>query len=229
MKVYFSFRRNMNLNSTSHHLSGSQPELRKGARRFMRPVANIFLFIIVLIFSACGNDYAPKPRGYFRIKFPEKVYQKYKSVSYSFDYPVYARVLQDSSRDAKPGWLNVSFPQYNGSIHLTFHQITSKEVFHQLIEATRELAFKHTVKATAIDEGLIFYPDKKVYGTYYSIDGNTASAAQFFLTDSTKNYLRGALYFDEQPRLDSIKPVLDFVKIDIDRMIKSFEWTPATR
>ena len=58
----------------------------------------------------------------------------------------------------------------------------------------------------------------------YSIDGNTASSVQFFLTDSTKNYLRGALYFNEQPRLDSIQPVLDFVKKDIDQMIKTFKW-----
>ncbi|HEY1061271.1 MAG TPA: gliding motility lipoprotein GldD, partial [Daejeonella sp.] len=63
-----------------------------------------------------------------------------------------------------------------------------------------------------------------VYGIYYSIDGNTASSVQFFLTDSTKNYLRGALYFNEQPRLDSIQPVLDFVKKDIDQMIKTFKW-----
>ncbi len=67
-------------------------------------------------------------------------------------------------------------------------------------------------KPTAIDEGVIAYPERNIYGTYYSIDGNTASSIQFFLTDSTKNYLRGALYFNEQPRQDSIQPVLDFSK-----------------
>ena len=92
------------------------------------------------------------------------------------------------------------------------------------MEDARTFAFKHTVKATSIDEGVISYSDRKVYGIYYTIDGNAASSAQFFLTDSTKNYLRGALYFNTEPRLDSIQPVLTFVKKDMEVLIKSFRW-----
>jgi len=180
--------------------------------------------IILLVFS-CGNQYTPKPRSYFRIEFPEKKYQTYSGdCPYTFDFPVYAQVLQDSSRNSKPCWLNVYYPQFNGRIHLSYQPILSKEEFNQLTEDARTFAFKHTVKATAIDEGMISFPEEKVFGIYYSIDGNTASSVQFYLTDSTKNYLRGALYFNEQPRLDSIQPVLDFVKKDMDRMIKTFKW-----
>lgn len=184
----------------------------------------LFLSGILLVFS-CGNEYTPKPRSYFRIEFPEKKYQTYSGdCPYTFDFPVYAQVQQDSSRNSKPCWLNVYYPQFNGRIHLSYQPILSKEEFNQLTEDARTFAFKHTVKATAIDEGMISFPEEKVFGIYYSIDGNTASSVQFFLTDSTKNYLRGALYFNEQPRLDSIQPVLDFVKKDIDRMIKTFKW-----
>ena len=183
----------------------------------------VFLFVVLLM--SCSTDYTPKPRGYFKIELPEKSYQSYQSdCPYSFDYPVYAQVLQDSASNAKPCWLDVSYPQFNGRIHLSYQTISSKKIFNELIEDARTFAFKHTVKATAIDEAVISYPDKKVYGIYYSIDGNTASSVQFFLTDSTHNYLRGALYFNEQPRLDSIQPVLDFVKKDIDVMIKTFKW-----
>lgn len=184
----------------------------------------LFLSGILLVFS-CGNEYTPKPRSYFRIEFPEKKYQTYSGdCPYTFDFPVYAQVQQDNSRNSKPCWLNVYYPQFNGRIHLSYQPILSKEEFNQLTEDARTFAFKHTVKATAIDEGMISFPEEKVFGIYYSIDGNTASSVQFFLTDSTKNYLRGALYFNEQPRLDSIQPVLDFVKKDIDRMIKTFKW-----
>lgn len=183
-----------------------------------------FLFIVFL-FISCGNEYSPKPRAYFRIEFPEKKYQTYSGdCPYTFDFPEYAQVQPDSSRDSKPCWLNVNYPQFNGRIHLSYQSISSAAEFNQLTEDARTFAFKHTVKATAIDEGIISYPKEKVYGIYYSIDGNTASSVQFFLTDSTKNYLRGALYFNEQPRLDSIQPVLDFVKKDIDQMIKTFKW-----
>lgn len=188
---------------------------------------NLFFICAVstLLFSACGNDYSPKPRGYFRIEFPQKAYQKYDSVCpYTFDYPKYAKILKDESRDAKPCWNDLIFPQFNGRIHLSYQPITSEKVFNALTEDARTFAFKHTVKATAIDEGRISYPDRKVYGIYYSIKGNTASSIQFYLTDSTKHYLRGALYFNEAPRLDSIQPVLDFMEKDIDVLIKSFRW-----
>jgi gliding motility-associated lipoprotein GldD len=185
---------------------------------------SLFIFTVIL-FISCGTDYSPKPRAYFRIEFPEKKYQTYSGdCPYSFEFPEYAQVQPDSSRDSKPCWLNVNYPQFNGRIHLSYQPISSSTEFNQLTEDARTFAFKHTVKATAIDEGMISYPNEKVYGIYYSIDGNTASSVQFFLTDSTKNYLRGALYFNEQPRLDSIQPVLDFLKKDIDQMIKTFKW-----
>jgi len=183
------------------------------------------LFSICILLNSCTGDYAPKPRSYFRIELPEKKYQLYSGdCPYSFDFPVYAQILPDKDRDAKPCWIDVYYPQFNGRIHLSYQSFSSRDQFDQLVEDARTFAFKHTVKATAIDEAMISYPDKKVYGIYYSIDGNTASSVQFFLTDSTKNYLRGALYFNEQPRLDSIQPVLDFVKKDIDHMIKTFKW-----
>ena len=191
----------------------------------MRQQGIYYLVILCISLVCCTQDYSPKPRGYFNIKFPEKQYRAYTSdCPYSFDYPVYAKVLPDTQREAKPCWLDVSYPQFNGRIHLSYQHISSTRQFNQLVEDARTFAFKHTVKATAIDEGVISYPEKKVYGVYYSIEGNTASSVQFFLTDSTKNYLRGALYFNEQPRLDSIQPVLDFIKQDIDVMIKSFKW-----
>lgn len=183
-----------------------------------------FLFFCCLL-PSCSSDYTPKPRGYFRIDFPEKKYQTYSSdCPYTFEFPVYAEVVPDRNRDAKPCWLDVSYPGFNGRIHLSYQPVSSEKQFNQLTEDARTFAFKHTVKATAIDEAVISYPDRKVYGIYYSIGGNTASSVQFYLTDSTRNYLRGALYFNEEPRLDSIQPVLDFIKKDIDLMIKTFKW-----
>jgi gliding motility-associated lipoprotein GldD len=191
----------------------------------MRYAAYILLLFWLLGCISCGNDYSPKPRGYFRIDLPEKYYKEYKgNCPYTFEYPVYAEVIPDRSKDAKPCWLDVNFPGFNGKIHLSYQPITSKQVFNQLVEDARTFAFKHTVKATGINEGRIAYREKKVYGIYYTIEGNTASSVQFFLTDSTNHYLRGALYFNEEPRIDSIRPVLDFVKKDVDVFIKSFRW-----
>ena len=185
----------------------------------------IILFLIVGLFYSCGSDYTPKPRGYFKIDLPENKYQTYSSsCPFTFDFSIYSTVLADKNKDAKPCWMDIYYPQFNGRVHLSYQSFSNRGQFDALVEDARSFAFKHTVKATAIDEAMISYPEKKVYGIYYLIDGNTASSVQFFLTDSTKNYLRGALYFNEQPRLDSIQPALDFIKKDIDHMIKTFKW-----
>ena len=191
------------------------------------------LFIIVImLFAACGDshDYSPKPRGYFRIELPKKEYRDYvSSYPFKFSYPTYAKMELDNnpSRNKLQKMqylLNMQFPQFNGTLHLSYETITSKKIFDELIEDAHKLAFKHTVKANSIDEGIISYPDRKVYGLYYTIDGNAASAVQFYLTDSTRHYIRGALYFNSLPQYDSIQPVLNFVKQDVDVFIKTFKW-----
>lgn len=186
----------------------------------------LFISYISLSLISCSNpNYTPKPNGYFKIDFPEKEYQAFDiNSNFRFEYPKYAFMYPDSSRDATPNWYNMAFPQFNARLHISYFPIKTKEEFLQLSEDSRKLAFKHTVKATGIDEGLIKNPENNVYGIYYSITGNTASSLQFFLTDSSKNYLRAALYFNEKPKQDSIQPVVDFIKDDIDKMIRTLKW-----
>lgn len=182
--------------------------------------------VLMLGFTACNDhSYSPKPRGYFKIDFPAKKYQQFQSgCAFTFEYPVYAQMLPDQSSDTRPCWYNLSFPRFNGRLHLTYYDVSSKKEYADLVEDARTFAFKHTVKANSIDQKLISYPEKKVYGIYYAIEGNTASSVQFFLTDSVKHYFRAALYFNERPQYDSIQPVVTFIKKDIDQMISTFKW-----
>ncbi len=191
------------------------------------------LIAIIAVLTSCGgnSDYTPKPRGYFRIYYPKKEYRTFDTIyPFTFVYPKYAYVEKDLHPQASEKilnmkyLLNMQFPQFNGTLHLSYETITSKKVFNELTEDARTFAFKHTVKATSIDQGIIRNPARKIYGIYYTIEGNAASSLQFYITDSTKNYLRGALYFNTVPRLDSIQPVLNFVRKDVDTLIKSFKW-----
>ncbi|WP_370584510.1 gliding motility lipoprotein GldD [Parapedobacter sp. ISTM3] len=176
--------------------------------------------------AACTSaDYSPKPRGYFRIEFPERAYHHFSpDCPYAFDMPDYATIEPDRTADAQPCWVDVRFPQFNARIHLSYVPVTNRETFNELVEDARTFAFNHTVKATAIDQQRISRPDAGVYGLKYEIKGNAASSIQFFLTDSTDHYLRGALYFHEKPRLDSIQPVLDYIRADIDTLIQTLRW-----
>ncbi len=205
---------------------------RRGEYIMMKGFA--MMIAAVLLLSACGGgggDYSPKPRGFFRIDFPKKEYQDYQSpYPFTFKYPVYATIEKDTQSRVGPNLLNMThllnmqFKQFNATLHLSYETVPSKQVFNQLVEDARKLAFKNTVKSPRIEQVNLAIPERKIWGIYYNIDGNAASSAQFFLTDSTHHYLRGALYFNNEPRLDSIQPVLEFIKKDIGKMIDSFRW-----
>ena len=193
----------------------------------MHSMRKVFFLIILFIAIGCTQEQVntPKPKGYSRINFPIKKYVTYISdAPFEFEYPAYAKMVKDTEFNAQPFWSNLDFPQFNGRLHLTYHGVFSKQNYNKMTEAARMLAMKHSVKASAIDQRIINYPDKKVYGIYYEIQGNTASSVQFFLTDSAKHYFRGALYFNEAPKYDSIQPIIKFIKKDIDRMIATFRW-----
>lgn len=186
------------------------------------------VFILMIILAAsCHNEYTPKPRGYYRIGFPEKSYTTFgaDSLPYRFEIPVYATIGQALEKNPSDADLNITIPQNKADIHITYKKITggNDELF-KLLEDSRTLAYKHSIKADAIDERIFFNPQKKVYGTIYKIGGNVASPLQFYLTDSVKHFLRGAFYIREVPNIDSIKPVIDFLEPDIIHLIETTEW-----
>lgn len=187
--------------------------------------ANTFLILfIIIIFYSCDNDYQPKPRGYFRIQLPEKQYQLFEKENfpYTFLMPTYARVMPPKVQDEKY-WINVVFPDFKAQIHISY-----KPIHHNLdtlLNDVHVMMNKHIPKANAINERMFLNPEKSVYGMAYEIKGSeAASPYQFYLTDSTAHFLRGALYFNYSPNNDSLKPIIDFLEEDIEKLIDSFEW-----
>ena len=188
---------------------------------FLNIITVLFLF---QVFSSCHTDEMPKPRGYFRIDLPEKKYVSYvdSACSFGFEIPTYSVVVPDKSSPKEPCWINIEFPMQRATIHLSYKNINNN--LKQYTEDTRSLAYKHTVKADAIDEEIVIDSTNKVYGVIYHIAGNAASSLQFYLTDSTNNFIRGALYFNAIPNKDSIAPVSNFINADISHLIETFKW-----
>ncbi len=183
------------------------------------------LLSATLLLSSCGEeDYTPKPRGFFRIELPDKKYQSYQSsCPFTFKYPVYSTIENDTKGMSEPCWINLNFPDFKGTLHISYKAVNGNII--QYLEDSRELTNKHIAKASAIDEIIINKPEKNVYGLIYDIEGSgAASPVQFFVTDSSKHFLRGALYFSVRPNNDSLQPVIKFIKEDIDKFIDSFEW-----
>ncbi len=182
------------------------------------------LFLIAVSMVSCQEGYTPKPHGFVRIYFPEHSYDTFKgeTAPFSLQYPSYATIQPDSSANAEAFWYNILMPPFNGTVYLSYKKVNSN--LEEYIEDSRNLVYKHSIKADAIDETLLNDPDRQVYGILYDLKGNTASALQFFLTDSSRNFLRGSLYFNTQPNKDSLAPVIQFVREDLLHLINSLEW-----
>ena len=181
------------------------------------------LILSLIAFAACNRSYTPKPRGYLRIDFPKKEYILFDSACpYCFEYPVYAQIDVDRETHTEPCWLNIEFPAYDGTIHISYKEVMGN--LDEYVEDSRNLAYKHTIKADAIRETVYSDTGKNVHGVLYDIKGNAASNLQFFLTDSNAHFLRGSLYFNVTPDKDSLAPVISYFKEDIVHLIESFNW-----
>jgi gliding motility-associated lipoprotein GldD len=184
----------------------------------------IFILLPMLYITSCGDSYTPKPKGFFRIDLPEKKYVLFDSAyPFTFEYPQYSRIIPDTLASAEPYWLNVFFPGFRGQVNISFKKVENN--LSQYTEDAYALAMKHIPKASNIDEQRINYPDNNVYGIIYDIGGTgAASAYQFYVTDSSSNFVRGALYFNVTPNNDSLAPVITFLKEDILHMIETLKW-----
>lgn len=191
----------------------------------MKTAVNFVAVLLALaILSACDEDYSPKPKGYFRIDLPKKAYVELDSVfPYKFEYPVYATLSDDPYAPNQKNWMNVNFPAFNAAVHLSYEKVDGN--LAKYIDDAHTLVSKHISKADAIYDSLLIHPDKKVFGLAFKIEGlGTASPYQFYVTDSTHHFLRGALYFNTYPNNDSLAPVIDFIEKDINHMISTLEW-----
>lgn len=180
------------------------------------------LLLCMLILSCSDPIYQPKPKGYFRLDFPEKSYELYDAEC-PFEFKKAENSIIQPYRDStKKCWFDLVYPQLKASVHFSYDRLNGD--FGRHIEDSRTLAYKHAVKATNIEEFFIPNDSNNTYALLYRIYGNTASSIQFFITDSTTHFLRGALYFRSAPNSDSLEPSIKYVQKDIEVILSSLRW-----
>jgi gliding motility-associated lipoprotein GldD len=190
--------------------------------------ASWFNLVLWMLISACNSSYTIKQKGYYKIEFPPHEYRLFDKPGYpyTFEYPLYGTVVQDTSffedKPENPFWVNIDFPEFNGKIYISYKDVR-KNKFEKLVDDAFNLTYKHTTKATGIVDSLMLTP-KGVSGVFFKVAGNAATANQFFVTDSVKHFLRGALYFDATPNEDSLGIVNDFLQIDMKHLINTLQW-----
>lgn len=182
------------------------------------------LLFIALLSSCDSKQYQPKPRGYFRIDFPEKEYVKLDTMSYySFEYPTYSTITPDYLSPQEKEWINVEYPAYKGTIHISYKAVNDN--LNVYLEDSYSMMSKHISRAIGIRDSVIINPDRDVYGLLYFLEGEgVASPMQFYLTDSVNHFMRASLYFNVRTNNDSLAPVIDFILDDVRHLIETLEW-----
>ncbi len=196
----------------------------------MIKILQIFIsLLIVSLICGCEREAPiPKPKGYPRMKFPERSYETYQNdyCPLTFEKPVYAQIIRDTLQFNKkvesPCWFDIKMEELGATIHISYKDL-EKNKLSSLLEDMHKLTYKHAIKAEYIDEQII-HTSNNVHGLIFSVGGNAASSSQFFLTDSTHHFIRGALYFNTAPNEDSLTPVIQFVQADIEHMINTLHW-----
>jgi gliding motility-associated lipoprotein GldD len=194
----------------------------------MKKKTSIKIGFILLMLSigllSCNDNYQPKPRGYFRIALPAQEYTLFTHPSYPFSFMMSTNAIITKPRiNPERYWINITYPKFNAKIHISYKHIDHN--LDVLLNDMHKMMTRHIPKANAINEQVYLNQDEQVYGMAYDIQGSeAASPYQFYLTDSTTNFVRGALYFEFTPNNDSLKPIINFLEKDMRELINSFRW-----
>ena len=171
----------------------------------------------------CGNDPLPKPKGYLRLEYPDAQYKKVtSSLPFSFDKNALSASVSKVKTSGNVRGLDVKYPSLKATIYLSYKTVDNN--LDSLLRDAQNLTQKHTMKADEITYKPFENSVDKVYGMLYEVGGDAASQSQFYVTDSTRHFLSGSLYFYAKPNYDSIYPASEYLKKDIKRLMESIKW-----
>ncbi|MDR7129894.1 gliding motility-associated lipoprotein GldD [Algoriphagus sp. 4150] len=185
----------------------------------------LWIGLLLVGLAGCDQSYLPKPPGYNRIDLPARSFEKLtEGYPYQIDYSSYSRVEADSFNIHENAWVNLNYADFGAKVHLTYKRIDGKNVdFKQLSNDAFRLTAQHQVKAYGIEEAVLLTP-RGYTGVVAELTGEVPTQFQFFVTDSTKNFLRGALYFNTAMKNDSLSPVIEFIKEDMAHLMNSVKF-----
>ncbi|PWJ60334.1 gliding motility-associated lipoprotein GldD [Dyadobacter jejuensis] len=187
------------------------------------------LWACLILVAGCGQQkeayYAPKPKGYNRLNLPAHRYVKVdKKYPYQFDVSRWAQVLPDTFKTAGKDWIFIHYPDIDANIQITYKPLNGNPtLLHQYIDDSYKLAAKHQIRASSIQEQRVLSKTGKT-AIIFKIEGPVPSPYQFYTTDSSRHFLRGAIYFPTAVKNDSLAPAIDFIQQDMVHLLNTLTW-----
>jgi gliding motility-associated lipoprotein GldD len=174
--------------------------------------------VLFLGLWGCEPALQPKPEAGLRLEYPTPTYTPI-TTNYPFQFEMNAFANLQQQANNTP---NINYPEMKATLYLSYKPV--KNNINLLLNDAYKLPSKHLQKAEEIPERLFINPEKKVYGTLFTVVGDAASQMQFFATDSTNHFLVGALYFYSKPNYDSLLPAISYLQKDITRLMETLSW-----
>jgi len=184
----------------------------------------IFIGAFLFLITACGDEtFIPKPPSYMRTDLPPHEYSRYEdSCAYSFQLSKAYTVEQAPSDTNSLCHRRIQLGSMNGTVY--FRYWTMDQPLAYYINNANDEVDRHKTKATDIIDQSIFRPDARVFGTIFRLEGDVATPFQFYLTDSVKHFAYAEVLFNFPPNYDSLKPTLDYLQVDLEKLMETFEW-----
>ena len=180
----------------------------------------IFIFFSFLMVVSCADDVLVKPTAKLRLQYPNPSYHE-SQINCEYDFLI--NDFAELQPNRKNCGVKVYYPKMNATVYMTYQKVRSTNLDSLLYDA-QKLAYNHDSRASGIPEQLFVNPENKTYGTFYSINGNAASQAHFYLTDSIQHFITGSLYFEAKPNFDSIYPAVMYLRDDMRKMMETMQW-----
>ncbi len=184
-----------------------------------------YTLVVIAALSSCGEEQlTPKPPTYLRLELPEASYKTYKDdCGYSFklnnNYSVEMAPVQDKGFNCHR---RIQLGDLNGTVFFRFMKMEKPVAFY--INNSIDEVEVHQVKATNIKDKKIVRTQDRVFGTIFELHGDVATPFQFYLTDSTDQFVYAEVLFNCRPNYDSLKPSLEYLKKDLDTLLSTFQW-----
>jgi gliding motility-associated lipoprotein GldD len=174
--------------------------------------------LVLLLFTACKDDVFPKPAIHLRLDYPMAKYVDFEDQC-PFSFEMNSDAIVKGEKDCG---FTISYPKMKATIYLTYKPVNSN--INILLRDAQKLTYEHVIKADDISEQPYLNLSRKVYGMFYRVDGNAATNSQFYVTDSTKHFVTGSVYFYAKPNFDSIMPAASYVRNDMQRLMETLRW-----
>lgn len=189
----------------------------------------LIVFVALALLAACHrhNDATPKPQAYLRIDLPAHAYTVYDTAAlpFTFEYGNLSTIEWKNADRSGDRWFTIHYPNYKGYVFMSYKHIRGEKDLKAQVDTSYRFVQDNFSYSSGVDENQFVNRQHRLFGTTYHLKGqNVASTYQFYVTDSVSHFLRGALYIDCTPNNDSLAPVLDYMREDINHFLESIRW-----